>query len=163
MHPVLRVGLHYVFFLRRVASYLVLVVHIIAVDVFYFIRFGVGRRLLVCGIFFSDALRRILLVVVDVFYLIRFEVGRGLLLCFFFSDALRRIFFFLFFFLFFFFFFLLLLMYIISSLDLGVAAALYCAVFFSRTRCVCVSSWRCCCYCNTAIVNCSCYLANLEL
>ena len=49
------------FFLRRVASYLVLVVNVIAVDVFHFIRFGGGRRLLLCGIFFSDALRRIFL------------------------------------------------------------------------------------------------------
>ena len=74
----LRRGFYYgLFFLRRVASHLVLVV----VDVYYFIRFGVGRGLLYYGLFF---LRRVashlVLVVVDVYYFIRFGVGRGLLL-----------------------------------------------------------------------------------
>ena len=51
------------FFLRRVASYLVLVVNVIAVDVFHFIRFGGGRRLLLCGFFLRRVASYLLVVV----------------------------------------------------------------------------------------------------
>ena len=98
MHPVLRVGLHYgvffsptrcvvsclllmyfisldsrlggafvmrYFFLRRVASYFVLLA---VVDVFISLDSGC-RELLLCGIFFSDALRRILFFLLLLMYL----------------------------------------------------------------------------------------------
>ena len=53
------------FFLRRVASYFVLLV---VVDVFISLDSGF-QELLLCGIFFSDALRRILFFLLLLMYL----------------------------------------------------------------------------------------------
>ena len=69
------------FFLRRVASYLLVVVYVVVVIVVlavvvYFFIFAVGRGLLLWGIFFSDALRRILFLLLLMF-IISLDLGLG--------------------------------------------------------------------------------------